>query len=237
MNFPTQRTWHRAMPLVKNSSQEASMAKLPIYVLIDSTEVMLGDPQRASQLQRIINDTFAQWWKDPNAYEMLWISVCTVDAEFHIVSPLTQFGEFRPPPIRNSHSRCMRLGRAFHEISENIRNDCDLSSDWPPLVISLIAATPSERWQDDAVDLLNVIKSNDFFVCSFRTLYLFTTESLRQDFATVIPNTCLLDEASETIRGAYRGYFVDPPERKRRPSLPDAPVDLPPLPPGFTTMP
>lgn len=208
------------------------MGKLPVYILIDSTEVMLGDSQKASQLQRTINDVFAQWWKDPMALEMLLISVCTIDVEYRTISPLTELAEYRLPPIQNSHSKCMRLGMAFRKIAENIRNDCNPSSDCPPLVISFIATESSDRWQDDALDLLNVIKGNNYFICPFKTLYLFTTESLREDYANVITNTYLLNEARDRIQGAYRGYIVDPPERKRWLPIPDSLVDPPPPPPG-----
>ena len=120
---------------------------------------------------------------------------------------------------------------AFRMIAENIRNDCNPASDYPPLVISFIATESSDRWQDDALDLLNVIKGNDFFICPFNALYLFTTESLLEDYAGVIANTYLLNEARDRIQCAYRGYIVDPPGRKRWLSVPDPLVDPPPPPP------
>jgi uncharacterized protein YegL len=190
------------------------MLRLPVYLLVDSSDEMLGDANRRGIIKDLLDNIIADWKMDPQALELIWLALFSIDESLHQLSPLVEILHFSPSAIKNSRSKPMNFGLACRELADAIRRD-SLPKDRPPIVIALMAAVPSDKWEDDAQTLLELIKSNDYYVCSFITFLLFTTSSGNLTlYKSVIPLTNLLSDAKPVINAAWNSHWISAPERK-----------------------
>jgi len=190
------------------------MTRLPIYLLVDSSEQMIGHPAHASTLKALIDGFVACLKEDPGCIETVCVALFSIDAQCRCLSDLTELWEFRPSPIVNSRDSVLNFGLACSEICAAIKKDTT-RRDYPPLVIAMTAGAPSDAWTEKARALLQEIGRNDFFVCSFQTFYVLTEQACINTYGQAVPNVvdfCL--GASAPIRDAVRGYFFSPPERR-----------------------
>ena len=74
-----------------------SMRRLPIYLLVDCSGSMSGDPiESVKQGIRVLHSTLMG---DPSAVESAYLSVITFDSGARQLAPLTEIAQFNPPDL------------------------------------------------------------------------------------------------------------------------------------------
>ena len=109
--------------------------RLPIYLLLDISGSMSGEPIVAVQngVQMVISSLQA----DPLALETAYLSVITIGSSAQQVIPLTELSQFTAPQL--NASGCTALGEALQLVSdcadkEVVKNTTSTKGDWKPMV-------------------------------------------------------------------------------------------------------
>lgn len=111
------------------------MRKLPVYLLLDCSGSMSGEPVEAVRngLQTLV----AALRQDPQALESAYLSVITFSNTAKQVVPLTELGQFQLPSIEASGITSM--GAALLLLSERVnaevaKTTADQKGDWKPII-------------------------------------------------------------------------------------------------------
>ncbi|MDO4435015.1 MAG: TerY-C metal binding domain-containing protein [Cardiobacteriaceae bacterium] len=141
------------------------MRRLPIFLVIDVSESMVGMPLRTMQegITRLINELR----KDPHALETVYLSIIGFAGIAKSLTPLVELMAFYPPrlPIGSGTS----LGKALHHLMDEIdrqviKNSVDKKGDWKPIVYLMSDGKSTdnpysaiERWKNDYAKQANLI--------------------------------------------------------------------------------
>lgn len=130
--------------------------RMPVYLLLDVSGSMSGAPIMAVEqgVQLLHNELMGQ----PQAVEMVHLSVITFASSASQVIPLTQITNFTPPAL--SASGGTSLGGALRELAhaldrEIIPNSPAKKGDYKPLVFLLTDGEPTDSWEPE----LNALNS------------------------------------------------------------------------------
>ncbi len=124
------------------------MRRLPVYLLLDTSGSMLGEPIEAVKNgMQILVSTLRQ---DPYALETAYLSVLTFDHEARQQVPLTELASFQTPAIAATGTTA--FGAALGLLAERIEAEVAKSStgakgDWKPLVFIMTDGLPTDDWQ------------------------------------------------------------------------------------------
>jgi uncharacterized protein YegL len=141
------------------------MRRLPIYLLVDVSDSMVGESRDALQqgLERIVDELR----KNPYALETAYLSIIAFAGKARTLVPLTDILGFYSPnlPIGSGTA----LGLAMETLMESIDKDVKKSTggkkgDWQPLVYILTDGKPTDgyeaafhRWKSDYAHRANVV--------------------------------------------------------------------------------
>jgi uncharacterized protein YegL/ribosomal protein S27E len=122
--------------------------RLPVYLLIDCSESMIGegiDSVRAG-LGTMLNALR----RDPHALESVALSVITYDASARLSCPLTPLIDFQEPELKLRPGTA--LGAALDLLANRISSEVnktthDSKGDYRPLVLLLTDGQPSDDWR------------------------------------------------------------------------------------------
>ena len=122
--------------------------RLPIFILIDCSESMVGGPMVAVQqgLQHLCFDLKT----NPMLIEVSWLSVIAFSSTARQESPLTDILSFIPPALQVGPGTC--LGAALDVLSDRIakevrRGTPSQKGDWKPVVFLLTDGQPTDNWR------------------------------------------------------------------------------------------
>ena len=124
------------------------MRRLPVYLLLDTSGSMNGEPIEAVRNGvQVLHSTLR---KDPYALESAYISVITFDSEVKQVAPLTEVSLFQPPTIQASGGTS--LGGVLKKVAECADSEVKKSTenekgDWRPLVFLMTDGYPTDDLQ------------------------------------------------------------------------------------------
>lgn len=137
-----------------NEEVSAGMRRLPVYLVLDCSGSMSGDPIEAVRmgLRALINDLQG----DPQALETVWLSVITFESSARQVVPLTEIGAFREPTL--TVGATTSLGEALKLLSTCIdkevrKTTANQKGDWKPLIFLMTDGMPTDSWEGPADDL------------------------------------------------------------------------------------
>lgn len=119
--------------------------RLPVYLLIDCSGSMMGDPIEAVRVG--VNSLVSALINDPSTFSCAYLSVITFNSQVKAVVPLTPLMDFKMPDFETKSGTL--LGKALEELEERTRQEVQKRSDtqqadWLPLVFILTDGKPSD---------------------------------------------------------------------------------------------
>lgn len=121
--------------------------RLPVYLLLDVSGSMTGEPIEA--VRTGLSTLMTALRQDPAALETAHLSVITFGTDATQAVPLTELGDFRVPEIKASGTTA--LGAALKLLAESINREVRRGSatergDWKPLVFLFTDGGPTDDW-------------------------------------------------------------------------------------------
>ena len=130
------------------------MRRLPIFLLLDVSESMIGDNLR--QLQQGLERLVTKLRTDPHALETVYLSTIVFAGKPRTLTPLTELMLFYPPrlPVGSGTSLGGALMHLMDEIDRTVvKSTSDKKGDWKPVVYLMTDGKPTddmkqaiERW-------------------------------------------------------------------------------------------
>jgi uncharacterized protein YegL len=129
------------------------MRKFPVYLLLDTSGSMSGEPIEA--VKNGVQVMISSLRQNPSAMETAFISVITFDSTARQLVPLTDLASFQMPDIRATGTTA--LGEALSLVSNCIdrevtKTTTEQKGDWKPVVFIMTDGVPTDTWQHGLED-------------------------------------------------------------------------------------
>ncbi len=137
------------------------MRRLPVYLLLDTSGSMWGDPIEA--VKNGVQVLLSTLRSDPYALETACLSVITFDNDARQIVPLTEIAQFQMPEIEATG--CTALGDALKLLADRVdaevvKTTPQQKGDWKPLVFIMTDGVPT----DDITKGLEAMRQRKFGV-------------------------------------------------------------------------
>ncbi len=125
------------------------MRKLPVYLLLDTSGSMSGEPIEA--VKNGVQVMISSLRQNPQAIETAFLSVITFNSSATQLIPLTDLASFQMLDIKASGTTS--LGEALSLVARCIDNEVQQTTtekkgDWKPLVFIMTDGVPTDNWQN-----------------------------------------------------------------------------------------
>jgi len=125
------------------------MRRLPVYLLLDTSGSMGGEPIEA--VKNGVQVMISSLRGNPQAQETAYISVITFDTTANQIIPLTDLSSFQMKDIKASGGTS--LGEGLKLLSNCIDKEItkttpETKGDWKPLVFIMTDGNPTDSWQN-----------------------------------------------------------------------------------------
>jgi uncharacterized protein YegL len=124
------------------------MRRLPIYIVIDVSESMIGEPIELVQdgIATIIKDLRT----DPYALETVYVSIIIFAGKVKKITPLIELYNFYPPklPIGGGTSLGNALNFLMDDFDSSLQKTTpDIKGDWKPIIFLFTDGNPTDKYE------------------------------------------------------------------------------------------
>lgn len=121
------------------------MRRLPVYLVLDTSGSMYGEPIEA--VKNGVQTLISTLRSDPYALETAFISIITFNSSAQQVIPLTELPSFQLPNI--DAGGCTALGEALGLLAQKIdaevtKTTAEQKGDWRPLIFIMTDGEPTD---------------------------------------------------------------------------------------------
>jgi uncharacterized protein YegL len=173
------------------------MRRLPVYLLLDTSGSMSGEPIEAVKNgMQVLISTLRQ---DPYALETAFLSIITFDTTARQIVPLTELSSFQMPDI--AATGVTSLGDALSLLAQKVDTEVHKSTterkgDWKPIIFIMTDGMPTDDWQAG----LNQFKQRNYgIVVACAAGHGADTNILKQ----ITENVVQLDTTDSSVIKAY----------------------------------
>ena len=122
------------------------MRRLPVFLVLDVSDSMVGDPIQS--LEKGIDDLIKKLRQDPYALETVFVSIIAFAGKVKTLVPLIDLPMFYPPklPLGSGTSLGKALTHLMDEIDEQVQpTTLEQKGDWQPLVYLMTDGKPTDN--------------------------------------------------------------------------------------------
>ncbi len=139
------------------------MRRLPIYIAIDTSGSMYGEPIQSVNVG--LQAMLTALRQDPHAIDSVYLSIITFNLKVEEVFPLTQLSQVQVPEIQCPRSGPTYTGEALALITSRVKKDVihstnERKGDWRPMLFLMTDGGASDiaRYEE----ILPVVKASHF---------------------------------------------------------------------------
>jgi uncharacterized protein YegL len=204
------------------------MRRLPVYLLLDTSGSMNGEPIQAVNVG--LQSLLSSLRSDPHALDTVYISIITFDKEVKEFLPLTELADIQLEEVTCPKSGPTHLGGALEMVIDKLKNEVKLSTkdqkgDWMPLLFIMTDGKPSDSQKFK--EMANQIQNENFgsiIACG-------AGPKAKEEYLKMITNNItLLDHMDSASFEAYFKWVSDIVNQGSKSAGVSDEIDLPPAP-------